>query len=99
MRLRTKHFWFSIWRHPLSPPHLWWRFQLRAGAVARDVAGDPPYRFTLAIEFQLIPNLLWYRHHLGFERGRRVFQDRIAGIYNWPFYFSANDWGKKHAVD
>ena len=85
MRIITKHFGCCL-EHPIWELPAWHKWCFSLGFVHGSGApGDRAYRYALGIDFQLIPNFVWYVDYLGVEFGRPVFNYRIIGIDGWPF--------------
>jgi hypothetical protein len=100
MRLVTRHFAFISGRQWWNG-RAWWRRQVRVALMGRAVdkttavPGEPPYRFTASLEWQLFPDLTWYQHDLGVWWGRRRFFARPYAMRGWPLRVSARDWVKR----
>jgi hypothetical protein len=96
LRLITQHFmWHSGQSYgDYGRDRRWYRRQINIGMVEWEPgsSGKPVWRFTLTIEFQLFPDLIWYQHALPQRADRMEYQNSIHGIAGWPFYFSFRDW-------
>jgi len=89
MLIKTRNFYFRSNRDVLRCDQ-WWARSILIGLFERPDAKphDVPYRFAVWIDFWLIPNFVWHQDFLYIEHGRPVYQTRIIGIQNWPFYLA-----------
>lgn len=85
MFIRTKYFGFMSGRDYWSGPPMWFRRFLRIGFGHAVEYGQDTYALTIALDFWLIPNFIWYRTAIHQQCDRVEFQDRIIGIQSWPF--------------
>jgi len=87
--ISAKHFHFYQDRE-WGPFHKWWRRVL----VIAFVQHHSGYRYVFWCEFQLLPNFIWWQDVI--DQGDKVlYSRRIAGIQNWPFYFSFRRYPKE----
>jgi hypothetical protein len=98
LRLITKHFMWHSGRgcRGYNWDRRWYHRQIHIGMVEWESgsSGNPIWRFTLTIEFQLLPDFIRYQY---IRWGRRW--TVIRGIAGWPFYFSFRDWTRNPAAE
>jgi hypothetical protein len=101
LRLITKHFMWHSGRSGNDYLDRWYCRQIRIGMVESEPgsSGKPVWRFTLTIEYQLLPNFIWYQHALPQRADRMEYQNSIHGIAGWPFYWSFRDWTRNPAPE
>lgn len=86
MRLQTRNFFCELEPQWHAGPPKWWRQRLRlAWAHFEPSTAAIPWRFAIAVDFQVLPNFRWHHTVIRQQPDRIEVQNTIRGIENWPF--------------